>query len=89
MLAGKRILIVEDEPLIGLDLESAVKDCDGIVVGIVSTVAAAKQAVEIETLHGAILSSAQGRTRAGRHGAACRAQHSVRHPLRPSRSFDR
>ena len=55
MLAGKRILIVEDEPLIGLDLESAIKDCDGIVVGVVSTVAAAKQAVEIETLHGAIL----------------------------------
>ena len=55
MLAGKRILIVEDEPLIGLDLEAAVKDCDGIVVGIVSTVAAASQTVETEILHGAIL----------------------------------
>lgn len=55
MLAGKRILIIEDEPLIGLDLESAIKDGSGIVVGIVTTVATAMQTIENETLHGAIL----------------------------------
>ena len=55
MLAGQRILIVEDEPLIGIDLEAAVKDSGGIVVAIASTVVDATQSVETETLHGAIV----------------------------------
>ena len=55
MLAGQRILIVEDEPLIGIDLEAAVKDSGGIVVAIASTVVDATRSVETETLHGAIV----------------------------------
>ena len=51
MLAGQRILIVEDEPLIGIDLEAAVKDSGGIVVAIASTVVDATRSVETETLH--------------------------------------
>lgn len=38
MLAGKRILIVEDEPLIAMDLQAAVSDEGGIVVGPATTV---------------------------------------------------
>ena len=55
MLAGKRILIVEDEPLIALDLESTVIDHEGIVVGPVGTIAEATLIVGTEAIDGAIL----------------------------------
>lgn len=55
MLEGKRILIVEDEPLIALDLEAAVIDCRGTVVGPARTIAEANRIAELETLDGAIL----------------------------------
>jgi DNA-binding response OmpR family regulator len=55
VLDGKRILIVEDEPLIALDLESAVVDQNGTVVGPVDTVAEASRIAESEALDGAIL----------------------------------
>ena len=49
-LAGKRILIVEDEMLVVLLLESTLADFGCIVVGSCSTVAEALKAVEAETL---------------------------------------
>ena len=55
MLTGKRILIVEDEPLIALDLESAVNDHEGVVVGPVGSIAQATLIAESEALDGAIL----------------------------------
>jgi DNA-binding response OmpR family regulator len=55
VLAGKRILIVEDEPLIALDLESTVIDHKGIVVGPVGSIAQANLIAETEALDGAIL----------------------------------
>ena len=55
VLAGKRILIVEDEPLIALDLESAVIDHNGIVVGPVDSIPQATLFVETEAIDGAIL----------------------------------
>lgn len=55
MLAGKRILIVEDEPLIALDLESTVIDNQGIVVGPVGSIAQAHSVAETEAIDGAIL----------------------------------
>ena len=55
MLAGKRILIVEDEPLIGLDLETAVIDHDGIPVGPVATIAEAELIIDDQHIDGAIM----------------------------------
>jgi DNA-binding response OmpR family regulator len=55
MLAGKRILIVEDEPLIALDLETAVVDHHGTPVGPVATVSAATAMIDGQPIHGAIL----------------------------------
>jgi DNA-binding response OmpR family regulator len=55
VLAGKRILIVEDEPLIALDLENAIVDHEGIVIGPAGSIAQATQLAESETIDGAIL----------------------------------
>ena len=55
MLDGKRILVVEDEPLIALDLEAAIRDWNGIVVGPAMTLADATRLAESEILDGAIL----------------------------------
>jgi DNA-binding response OmpR family regulator len=55
VLSGKRILIVEDEPVIALDLESAIRDQHGLVVGPIDTIAEALRTAREETLHGAIL----------------------------------
>lgn len=55
MLGGKRILIVEDEPLIALDLEATVIDCLGTVVGPVRTLAEAQQFADSSDLDAAIL----------------------------------
>ena len=55
MLTGKRILIVEDEPLIALDLETAVADHHGTVVGPVSTLEEGQRIAAAETFDGAIL----------------------------------
>jgi ActR/RegA family two-component response regulator len=55
VLTGKYILIVEDEPVIALDLESAVKDQHGFVVGPIDSIVEAIRTAETATLHGAIL----------------------------------
>lgn len=55
MLAGKHILIVEDEPLIALDIEAAVKDAGGIVVGPAATLDIARSLAQSGGIDGAIL----------------------------------
>lgn len=55
MLEGKRILIAEDEPLIALDLEGAVREYHGIPLGPVGTVAEAETIILSEWPDGAIL----------------------------------
>jgi len=55
MLGGQRILIVEDEPPIAIDLESVVRDLGGVVVGIASTVGEAIELVDAGKIDGAIL----------------------------------
>lgn len=54
-LLGKRILVVEDEPLIALDLEAAIKESRGIVVGPAQCLADALRLASSEPLHGAIV----------------------------------
>ena len=55
MLAVKRILIVEDEPLIALDLETAVIDHHGTPVGPVASVADATVIIDGQHIDGAIM----------------------------------
>lgn len=55
MLSGKRILIVEDEPMIALDIEAAVKDAGAIVIGPAATLDVAQSLAQSSGLDGAIL----------------------------------
>ena len=55
MLHRKRILIVEDEPLIAFDLEQVVKQYGGLVVGPAYTLAPALDFAGTQALDGAIL----------------------------------
>ena len=55
MLRGKRILIVEDEPLIAFDLELAVRDQDGCVPSIAHTVSDASNLIATVAIDGAVL----------------------------------
>ena len=55
MLQGLRILIVEDEPLIALDLETAIVDHQGAVVGPVDTIVGALQLIDAQDIQGAII----------------------------------
>ncbi len=54
-LAGKRILVVEDEYFVADDISRALRRADADVVGPVATVAAGLKLAEIEPLDGAIL----------------------------------
>jgi len=55
MLKGLPVLIVENEPLIALDLSDAVQDRDGIVIGPVPTVAEALALLAGQPVGAAIL----------------------------------
>lgn len=55
MLHGKRILIIEDEPLIALDLQTTVTDFGGVVVGPVCSLAEAEAHAASGSFDGAIL----------------------------------
>ncbi len=55
VLCGKRVLVVEDEPLIALDLETAIKDGQGIVIGPASCLADALRLADLELIDGAII----------------------------------
>ena len=55
MLSGKRILIVEDEPIIALDLAAAVVDGEGTVVGTAVTVEQAHRLLASEPCDAVIL----------------------------------
>lgn len=55
LLEGRKILIVEDEAPIALNLAGAVQQAGGIVIGPVATVAAAHAAMAANRLDGALL----------------------------------
>ncbi len=54
-LAGRRILVVEDEPLIALDIVAALEHAGAAIVGPVGTVDEALQVIERAALDGALL----------------------------------
>ena len=55
MLAGCRVLIAEDEPLVALVLALSVEEADGEVIGPVATVAEALALLQAERIEAAIL----------------------------------
>ena len=55
LLAGKRVLVVEDEALVAILIENLLEDCDCTVVGPCGTVAAALLAARTETFDLAVL----------------------------------
>ena len=52
---GTRVLIVEDEPFIALDLAQAVESAGGIVIGPAATLAQALDLIHVSVLEAAIL----------------------------------
>jgi CheY-like chemotaxis protein len=54
-MAAKRILVVEDEFLIALDIAGVLEQAGHAVIGPVSRVSEALQAIDRESLHGALL----------------------------------
>jgi two-component sensor histidine kinase len=54
-LSGKRLLVVEDEPLVSLDLMACIEDADGIVVGPTGNQKDALGLIEIESIDAAVL----------------------------------
>ena len=55
MWQAKRILVVEDEPLIAVDLEAALVEAGATIVGPAHTLEQALRLGQIETLDGAIV----------------------------------
>lgn len=55
MLSAQRILIIEDEPMIALDLRLALAEAGATVVGVASTVDEASELAETPGLTGAII----------------------------------
>lgn len=60
-LAGVRVLVLDDELLIALDIAAALADCGAQVVGPCTTVAQALDAVQIESPSAALLDIRVGR----------------------------
>jgi PAS domain S-box-containing protein len=54
-LSGRRLLVIEDEPLVALDLIACIEDADGIVVGPAGSEKDALQLIETETVDAALL----------------------------------
>jgi len=54
-LAGRRILVVEDEPLVAMLIEELVAEDGGIVVGPAPTLLAAEALIAADKLDGALL----------------------------------
>jgi len=55
VLGGKRVLVVEDEPLIGLDLEAAIVEAGGVIVAVATNLQDAMKFADDATVDGAIL----------------------------------
>jgi DNA-binding NtrC family response regulator len=72
MLAGKRILVVEDEPIVAMMLEDLLEDLGAVTVGPASTVSEASRLIDGHALNGAILDINLGTERS--HAIALRLQ---------------
>jgi hypothetical protein len=59
-LAGRRVLVIEDEPLVALELESELAEAGAIVLGPVGTLEAAARLIEAEAIDAALLDANLG-----------------------------
>ena len=59
-LAGKRILLIEDEPLVAMDLEELIRGAGGRIAATASSLAAARDAVEATPCDAALLDANLG-----------------------------
>jgi CheY-like chemotaxis protein len=59
-LAGRRVLVVEDEPLVALEIETELTEAGAIVLGPVGTLEAAARLIEAERLDAALLDANLG-----------------------------
>jgi PAS domain S-box-containing protein len=59
-LAGRRVLVVEDEPLVALEIETELVEAGATVVGPVGTIEAAARLIEDERLDAALLDANLG-----------------------------
>lgn len=60
-LEGRRILIMDDEPILALDLQLTLQDARAVVIGPATTVAAALDLMEAQRLDCALLDVRMGR----------------------------
>ncbi|WP_052699453.1 response regulator [Hyphomicrobium sp. 99] len=60
-LQGLRILVMEDEPIIALDLRLTLEDAGAFVIGPATTLAAAIELIQIEMIDCALLDVRMGR----------------------------
>jgi len=54
-IKGKRILVIEDEPLVSMDIETCLAESGSIVVGPANNVTLARQLIESESFDGALV----------------------------------
>jgi len=59
-LGGKRILVIEDEPLVSMDIEACLSEAGSAVVGPAASVARARQLIESETFDAALVDANLG-----------------------------
>lgn len=59
-LRGKRILVIEDEPLVSMDIETILSESGSEVVGPAGNIARARQMIETETFDGALVDANLG-----------------------------
>lgn len=59
-LKGKRVLVIEDEPLVSMEIEACLSEAGAAIVGPAGTVARALQLIESETFDGAFVDANLG-----------------------------
>jgi CheY-like chemotaxis protein len=74
-MAARRILVVEDEFLIALDIAGVLEQAGHAVIGPVSRVNEALQAIDSEPVHGALLDAHLAGEPVGRIADALKARH--------------
>jgi DNA-binding response OmpR family regulator len=59
-LRGKRILVIEDEPLVSMEIEACLSEAGAAIAGPAGTAARARQLIESETFDGAFVDANLG-----------------------------
>ncbi|HVT55245.1 MAG TPA: histidine kinase, partial [Xanthobacteraceae bacterium] len=73
-LRGKRILVIEDEPLVSMEIEACLSEAGAAIVGPAGTVARARHLIESEAFEGAFVDANLGGETADEIAAALAAK---------------